>query len=84
MYKGWADGKRIFLKFSKKSWEVEVLWLGGRCFFWKGWSKFVAENGLKDGDTLVLFNDNPCSSDNVKVCIFKATDDPKNIDKGKS
>lgn len=82
LYKSWKDGSTIFLRFAQKEWEIGIHWLGGRCFFWKGWSNFVEETELEAGDSLVLFTKPLCEANIINACIFKGKDKTMNKDNG--
>lgn len=70
-YKHWERGSKISIKFVKRTWEIEIEWLTGRCMFVNGWIQFAKDTELSVDDSLVLYKR---SSDNniLNACIFKA------------
>ncbi|KAK1367678.1 hypothetical protein POM88_033770 [Heracleum sosnowskyi] len=82
LYKDWKDITKVYLTFVERSWEIGIEWIGGRCYFGRGWSDFTKETKLDVGDSLVLFKEDLSRPDNVKVCIFKGKEYVIDISQG--
>lgn len=70
MYRYWADGSKIFLKYCSRKWEIEIIRNGRKCTFGEGWHEFAKASQLVDGDTLVFFKDSSADNYILNVCIF--------------
>ncbi|KAK1384321.1 hypothetical protein POM88_022056 [Heracleum sosnowskyi] len=82
LYKDWKDITKVYLTFVERSWEIGIEWIGGRCYFGRGWSDFTKETELDVGDSMVLFKEDLSRPDNVKVCIFKGKEYVIDISQG--
>lgn len=71
LYENWETGSKVILTLCKKSWEIEIAWLGGKCAFGKGWTDFFNATELEVGDKLVLYESAETDNRILNVCIFK-------------
>lgn len=55
LYENWEDGTKVLVRFTDKSWEINVEKIEGMCIFDKGWYEFSVEAEIEVGDILVFF-----------------------------
>lgn len=82
LYKHWKHGEKLFVIFGELLFVIDVHRNDGKCILGKGWYDFSQIINMKDGDTLVLYRLPDYENNRINACVFEATDEGFDENKG--